>query len=59
MTNKQAPETSPNGSELEGMDCNTRLVFEVDEINFLANSSQRFFSWCGFDFDLYTLDVYL
>jgi len=31
----------------------------MEPINFLDNCSRSYFSWCGFDFDLYTLDIYL
>ena len=60
MTNSQLTSGGHSvNSSLEEMDCDTKVNAEVNEINFLDNCSQRFFSWCGFDFDLYTLDVYL
>jgi len=46
-------------SSLEEVDCDAKLKAEVSHINFLDNCSHRFISWCGLDFDLYTLDVYL
>lgn len=36
-----------------------RLNELTDYIDFSSNCSQQYFSWCGFDFDRQTLDVYL
>lgn len=36
-----------------------RLNELSENIDFLSNCSQQYFSWCGFDFDRQTLDVYL
>lgn len=40
-------------------DCGLSVSDRSESINFLANWSGKYFSWCGFDFDLYTLDIYL
>lgn len=40
------------------VNCDANVKPVMKEMHFLHNYSNKMFSWCGFDFDMYTLDVY-